>query len=409
MATAKDSGTSLRRSVVCPNCWREFPPTQVRFIAESVQLRGDPIAGPTEQLRFRAMRFDASGNAIDPNDGRCTRIACPRCHIEFPRALLELRQIPISVVGAPGSGKTNLLASGMWGLAQRAADFGLEIVDADPRFNALLHRNESLLFATRDPSADVTLPKTDVGGNDLYRSVRIGGQTETLTKPSYFVTRHKDETRRSVMVLYDNAGEHFLPDSQFAGAEIATRHLERSSAIVTVFDPLQDARFRDRFADGFDAPHTGRHERQELVLTEAIARVRRLRSLDPTAPIPIPLIIALTKADVWADKALGADWSELDLPDALIPRRKRLIAKLQEVDQLAREALRETAPEFLNAANILAQKVIFVPASALGTSPTRDADGHFKLRAADVRPRWAEMPFVLAIAMSDPKVFPMLA
>jgi hypothetical protein len=60
-----------------------------------------------------------------------------------------------------------------------------------------------------------------------------------------------------------------------------------------------------------------------------------------------------------------------------------LIAKLQEVDQLAREALQETAPEFLNAANILAQKVIFVPASALGTSPTRDADGHFKLRAAE--------------------------
>ena len=408
MSTTSTSGAKLRRSIVCPNCWREFPPTNIHFIAESPTLRGDSVAGPDEQLRFRPMRFDATGNALDPDDGRCTRIACPHCHIEFPRALMEIRSTPISIVGAPGSGKTNLLASGMWGLARRAADFGMEVVDADPRFNATLHRNESLLFATQDPSADVTLPKTDLGGNEIYRTVRINGQTELLPRPAYFIARHAEEDRRSVLVLYDNAGEHFMPGSQSAGAESSTRHLERSTAIIIVFDPLQDARFRKRFAPDFDSPYNSGHERQELVLTEAIARVRRLRSLDPAAPIDIPIVIALTKADAWAPKAIDYNWSELDLPVSLASRRKRIIARIREADTASREALTETSPEFINAANALAERVTFVPASALGCSPSRDSDGAFRLRAADIRPQWAEMPFVLAIALSDPTAFPTL-
>ena len=409
MVTVSKSGVKIRRSIVCPNCWREFPPAQVRFIAESSRLRGDPVLGPLEQLRFRAMRFDAAGNAIDPDDARCNRMACPTCHIEFPRALIELRSNPISVVGAPGSGKTNLLASGLWGLAQRAHDFGLEVVDADPRFNTLIHRNESLLFANNDSVQDVTLPKTEVGGNELYRTVRINGTEEMVPRPSFFITRHAGTERRSVMVLYDNAGEHFLPGSTFAGSDSSTRHLERSSAIVMVFDPMQDLRFRKRYAAGVDAPHTSGHERQELVLTEAIARIRRLRGLDPTAPVSIPVVIALTKADAWANSALGPGWSDLKLPEGIDERREAIVTQLRAVDALARNALRATAPEFVNAATALAKDVWFVPVSALGTSPIRTSSGAFTLRADTIQPQWAEMPFVLALALSDPKVYPMLA
>jgi hypothetical protein len=305
MAKSSKSGVKILRSIVCPNCWREFPPAHVRFISESPRLRGDPVLGPLEQLRFRAMRFDAAGNAIDPDDARCNRIACPACHIEVPRALIELRSRPISVVGAPGSGKTNLLASGLWGLAQRARDFGLEVVDADPRFNTTLHRNQNQLFASLNSDADVTLPKTEEGGNELYRTVRINGNEEMVPRPSFFVTRQEGSASRNVMVLYDNAGEHFLAGATAIGSDSATRHLERSNAIIMVFDPMQDHRFRSRFATGIDAPHTAGHQRQELVFTEAIARIRRLRGLDPSAPVSIPIVVTLTKADAWADSALG--------------------------------------------------------------------------------------------------------
>ncbi len=301
MGPSVNIGATIRRSIVCPHCWREFPPGQIRFISESQGLRGDPIAGPTEQIRFRAMRFDAAGNALDPDGARCSRMACPNCHSEFARALVEIPSIPISIVGAPSSGKTNLLASGLWGLAQRARDFGFSIVDADPRFNASIHRNESILFSGCDPNADVTLPKTDVGGTDLYRTVRIAGVEEMVPKPSYYIVSHDDNDRQSVMVLYDNAGEHFLPGSRVAGSESATRHLERSSAIIMVFDPLQDMRFRKRYGASADTEIAAGHQRQELVFAEAIARIRRLRGLASTTPIDIPVIIALRMR-------IGRDW-----------------------------------------------------------------------------------------------------
>jgi hypothetical protein len=397
MPEAVRSGAKLRKSVACPNCWREFSPAQVRFISESPKLVGDPVMGTQEQLRFRAMRFDVSGNALDPHDMRCSRIACPTCHIEMPRAMLELAQVPISVVGAPGSGKTNLLASGMWGLAQRAADFGFQMVDADPAFNTTIHRNESMLFMGVDPSTDVTLPKTEEGGSDLYRTVRVAGVEEMVPRPAFFITNRIGASRRSVMVLYDNAGEHFMPGAFRGNFATSTRHLERSRSIVMVFDPLQDQRFRAKFAAGHSAPHAAGHERQELVFTEAIARVRRLRGLDPSAPVTIPIVIALTKADVWADAALGSEWWRLGAS----ADSERLVAELKALSEKCRAVIRTIAPEFSSAVATLAEEVWFVPVSALGTSPARGLDGRFHLRAADIRPRWAEMPFVLSLLLAE--------
>lgn len=400
------TGVKIRKTIICPNCWREFPPQRARFISESPRLLGDPIAGPAEQMRFRAMRFDAAGNAIDPDEARCNRMACPSCHLEFPRAMVELPECPISVIGAPQSGKTNLLASGLWNLAQRSHAYGLEFVDADPRFNEVLHRNENLLFASATSDMDVTLPKTDVGGADLYRYVSIDGNSEMMPKPMYFLVRHDGTERRSVTVLYDNAGEHFLTNPSEALAESSTRHLERSRALLMVFDPIQDLRFREALASGIDAPRASGHQRQELVFNEAIARVRRLRGLDPVGPIEIPVIVALTKADVWADKAFGPTWDRLDLPTDLTARRRAITECIKAIDARARAALSLRAPEFVNTVAALAKHAFFVPASALGTSPERNASGAFQLRAERIRPRWAEMPFVAALAATDRHLFP---
>ena len=400
MAGSRKPEHSLRRSIVCPNCWREFPPSQVRFISESPGLRGDPVVGPLEQLRFRAMRFDAAGNAIDPQDARCNRMACPTCHLEFPRALLELPQVAISVVGAPGSGKTNLLAAGMWGLSRHAGEFGLQFVDADPAFNTAIHRNEDLLFATEDPAQDVTLPKTDVGGSDLYRTVRVRGVEETVPKPSFFLVRRTGQARHSMLVLYDNAGEHFMPGPQSAAATASTRHLERSAAIIMVFDPTQDLRFRSRFAPAHQGAGSTGHERQELVFNEAVARVRRLRGLDPAAPISTPIVVALTKADAWADRALGAGWATLGLPSDAAARRAAIDARLRDANSRCLQALAGTSPEFVNTLGALASDVWLVPVSSLGTSPQAVPGGGFRLRARDICPIWPEMPFLLSLDLA---------
>ncbi|MSR45247.1 MAG: hypothetical protein EXS15_07840 [Phycisphaerales bacterium] len=395
---------TLRKSIICPACWREFPPGMVKFIATSERFQADPIAGPGEPLRFRAMRFDSLGNALDPGDSRCSGIACPHCHSEFPRVLLELPPMPISIVGAPGSGKTNLLASGLWRMAQRAADLGCSITDPEPRFNTIVHRNEDMLFSADRVDSDVTLPKTDVGGAELYRTVHINGTSEMAPRPAFFVVGIGSEPK-SVLVLYDNAGEHFMPGSRIAGSDSATRHLERSVVIIVVFDPLQDRRFRQRFAPHAVGVGMDGHQRQELVFSEAIAKVRRLRSLSPSDPIDIPIIVALTKADVWGMSALGDSWAKVQGASAKALSSSEVLAQLKCVSDAARAAVSSVASEFTNTVKSQASNSWFVPVSALGTSPEM-RDGRYVISAGSIRPCWSEMPFVLAMYLAGSRASP---
>lgn len=385
---------TLRKSIICPACWREFSPGTAKFIATSDQFQADPIAGPREALRFRAMRFDSLGNALDPGDSRCSCLACPYCHSEFPRVLLELPPMPISIVGAPTSGKTNLLASGLWRMAQRAEDLGCSITDPEPRFNMIVHRNEDILFSSNRADSDVTLPKTDIGGAELYRTVHINGTAEMAPRPAFFVVG-VGSAPKSVMLLYDNAGEHFMPGSSTALSDSATRHLERSAVIIVVFDPLQDKRFRERFVPHMTGLAIDGHQRQELVFSEAIAKVRRLRSLSPSDPIDIPIIVALTKADVWGKNALGDSWANINRSSAKPMNSSEVLAQLKSVSDAARAAISSVAAEFTNTVKSQVSNAWFVPVSSLGTSPEL-RDGRYVIPAGSIRPCWSEMPFVLA-------------
>ena len=389
---------TLRKSIICPACWREFPPGMVKFIATSEQFQADPIAGPGEPLRFRAMRFDSLGNALDPGDSRCSGLACPHCHSEFPRVLLELPPMTISIVGAPTSGKTNLLASGLWRMAQRAGELGCSIMDPEPRFNTILHRNEDILFSADRTDSVLILPKTEVSGPALYRTVHINGTAEMAPRPAFFVVG-VGSGPKSVMVLYDNAGEHFMPGGRTALSDSATRHLERSAVIIVVFDPLQDRRFRQRFAPHATGPGMDGHQRQELVFSEAIARVRRLRSLAPADPIDIPIVVALTKADVWGRNALGDAWTQVEGTAAKPLGSSEVLAQVKSVSDTARAAISSVAAEFTNTVNSQASASWFVPVSALGTSPEL-RDGQYVIPAGSIRPCWSEMPFVLAMHLA---------
>jgi len=387
---------ALLPEVTCPWCWRKFASWDVLFIAESVHLRGDAISGALEGVRFEAMRFDASGHALDPDGARCSRIACPHCHGELPRALLELPHLPVSIVGAQQSGKTNLLAAGLWKMAQNASRWGLVWTDADPRFNEVLHRNESMLFGVEQGDTIVTLPKTDVSGNDLYREVTIHGVVEIAPRPSFFIVGDQGSSRQMLVELFDNAGEHFVPDHRSSRYEASTRHLQHSLALLVSFDPLQHVAFRQRHAPQHSVVGA-RHQRQDVVFSEMVARVRRMRGLSPSAPITLPVIVALTKADVWGAQALGDVWNDHTVLDRgeTVPFCE-VIALAERVSGCAKQMLSEVAPEFVHAVDNLASKAWFLPVSALGSSPQL-IDGVSALQASMVRPRWAELPFAVVL------------
>ncbi len=365
--------TKLVAQVPCPNCWHTFRPTDIRFISEHPSLQGDPTAGPAEGLRFRSSRFDLQGNGIDPEDRVCTRVACPRCHIEMPRALLEADTRFLSVVGAPGSGKTCLLGAASWSLREYAGEYGCTWVDVDPRLNALLHTYETGLFipgshAPKKPA------KTEMGGANLYNQMNVGGRVQITPRPMYFRVGTR-LSGTSILTLYDNAGEHFLPGPDNA-EPLHTGHLGRANALIFVFDPTQ-------------ARHAGGVSRQELILIEAMARVRRYAGINQAAKLAVPLIVVLTKADVWANDS-GMDLSTR--PSAVGGLIGLDQDRIKEVSNTSRRIFHETAPEIVQSIAAFSDQVLWLPCSALG----REVDP-LSHDALSIKPQWAEVPFLAAM------------
>lgn len=362
----------------CPYCWHQYPPDEVLYIASHEDLRGDVRLGEDEMMRFRPSRFNLAGHALDGRGLPCQALACPRCHLPITEALLSTEPLFVSILGTPGCGKSFYLAGLTWELRRLLAEkFAVSVADADPVVNRVLNAYESSLFLRDNTSQPVPLArliqKTDLAGNTLYASVSFGSQRMLLPRPFLFTLRPTPKHPATdpvklcrVMCLYDNPGEHFLPGADSA-AQPTTRHLALSQVLLYLFDPTQDPRFRQavKARSGHELP-PGPTARQELVLREAATRVRRLTGMPPEARHKYPLVVVLTKYDVWRglfDVPGDDPW----LSTGQIMGLDRDLVASRSV--ALRNLLLQTCPEVVQAAEEFAKTVYYWPVSPLGTPP----------------------------------------
>ena len=396
---------SLVSAVTCPHCWHEFPPAQTRYVAEHESLRGDAVLGDSEALRFLPSRFDPKFRALDPMGSPCTRLACPRCHLEIPPSAVEVSQAIVSIIVAPASGKSVMLAAASFSLRSGLVVDGLDFVDAYPTLNDLTLELESTLFRSTEPDRPAMIAKTDLSGR-LYRSFRIGDSSWMAPKPQLFNVARNGEAR--LLALYDNAGEHFLPGRDTAH-EPVTRHLAASRALVFVVDPTQDPRVVAKLGGREAVQALGGggsvEQRQDLVLIEAAGRMRRLRGLAASERLPVRLVLALAKADIWgplADERLGL--APVDRPSVAVPSLK----ELESIHASCEAFLKSHIPELVATARALDPAFRLVPFSGLGRPPARrgTVDDRLSIRPCDVHPVWPAAPLVVALSEAEPSLLP---
>jgi len=399
----------LRAQVTCPHCWHNFPPEDCLWISEHPDLSGDPRLGQDFQGRFLPSRFTVDGDAIDARGFTCHSLACPRCHLPVPRALLELQSVFLSILGAPASGKSYFLTTMTWLLRQVLPQhFCLSFGDADPASNRSLNDYEERLFLNQNQAALAALDKTALEG-DLYDTVLFSGHSVSYPRPFIFSLRPLEEHPNHkamaglarAICLYDNAGEHFLPGQDTASSPV-TRHLALSRALFFLFDPTQDPRFRRACAGKTDDPQMGdraRTTRQETILLEAATRIRRHTGLAQNARHQRPLIVVVTKLDSWSS-LLGREVPA----NPWVPTRHANLSAMdlevvESVSAEVRKVLMRLTPELVSAAESFAEQVIYIPASALGRSPEVDSEtGLLGIRPRDMAPLWAEVPLLYAMA-----------
>jgi hypothetical protein len=404
------SEQTLVRWVTCPHCWTRFRPHQILWVAQHEDLTGDPVL-KDEPLRFLPTRFTLEGQAIDARGMTCHTMACPQCHMAIPRLLLLNEITFLSLIGSVGSGKSNLLAAMTWELRQQLArHFAIILADGDKEANWILNRYEESLFLPDDPEKPVFLEKTTTQG-DHYRSARLNEQDTQLPKPFLFSLHPTGQHPRAaeasragtIVCLYDNAGEHYGVGQDTAMTPV-TRHLARARALMLLFDPTQDTRFRQRckaFSQDPQIVEAIHSVRQETILTEAALRVRKHAGLSPYQKHSRPLLVLVGKSDIWApliseditSEPVGRDPSG-EHPLAMVD-----MARIERVSAQLRALLLQIAPEIVTVAEDFAGEVVYIPVSALGHSPERQPGntGLF-VRPRDIKPHWVTVPMLYFFA-----------
>jgi hypothetical protein len=196
--------------------------------------------------------------------------------------------------------------------------------------------------------------------------------------------------------MYDNAGEHFEPGMDSVDNP-TTRHLLHSDTLFFLFDPTQDVRFRQRL-EGTEDPQLSkgsRVQRQEILLTEMINRIKKYSGLRAGSKSAKTLIILVAKADVWL-KLLRFDFPkepwrwEKEFNTCALD-----VNMVKNISFATRALLEEVCPEIVSTAETFAGDVIYLPNSALGRSPELSQEsGMLGIRPRDMSPIWVTVPLL---------------
>ena len=402
--TVSRGAGSGRRGIVCPHCWHRFDVEEFLFIARHQSLVGDPVLGADAQQRFLPSRFTPEGNAVDAAGMSCPDMACPRCHLRIPQAASEMPPLFLSIVGATASGKSYFLTSMTWDLRNTLSkNFAINFTDTDAVNNQIVNDFEETIFLHSASDELVALQKTELQG-ELYNQVLLDGMLINLPKPFMFTVtpaehhpRYEEirEKMSRTLVLYDNAGEHFEPGMDSVDNP-TTQHLLHSDTIIFLFDPTKDVRFRSRLNSEDPQLAAGaRVQRQEIILTEMINRIKKYSGMRTGTKIAKTLLVVLSKFDVWSELL------DEELPDEPWQWDSRSnvcvldVHLLRNVSFQIRHLLQTICPEVVTTAESFAGEVLYLPNSALGHSPELNLEtGMIGIKPRDVAPFWVSVPML---------------
>ena len=152
-------------------------------------------------------------------------------------------------------------------------------------------------------------------------------------------------------------------------------------------------------------PSAGRLSRQETILNEAAARIRRHAGLPHTAPFDRPLVVVLSKLDEWNHlldtEARGDPW-----------RTRRHVTgvdmdRIEHLSELLRRILLHYCPETVAAAESFARDITYIAVSSLGPNIQLDpVSGLPAIRPAEIQPTWVTVPLLYCISRASSRLIP---
>lgn len=219
----------------------------------------------------------------------CTGLAtvrrCPMCEGHLPTAALDTPNLPFSIVGVSGAGKTNYITVM---LRELGKSVNLQLALAHQTEFTRIHQSDNVkrIYVTHEPPEPTTAGSVQPQIWQIKNLSRRGGHHV----PTYTFT------------IFDGAGEdheHGLDPSSTVG-----RYINASKAIILVIDPLVLANVRSNSTvNRNDLRNSLRGSDGEVKFAEEIINsvalyIKSARGIRTEKLLDIPVAVVLTKFDM---------------------------------------------------------------------------------------------------------------
>jgi hypothetical protein len=270
-----------RGKVTCPYCYTEH------LITDCGLKCSYNAPGKKNKRCISGIKKDKSGWIPSYNIKKCIKckeaapqLFCSEVNKEIPIEFLSIRNLPIALLGAKASGKSNYI--------------GVLVNEIRKEMSGPFNCSLSLTCSQESKQAYDDL---------YYRPLYEAGITVNATDagvevpPLIFPLRFLDAKSRIInavgLTFYDTAGEN-LNDKNVMHK--FNRYITNAHGIILLLDPLQVPNIRNKLADnGFTALPAQNTEIYDVltVIIEVIRSVKKIKG-----KIPIPIALVFTKTDV---------------------------------------------------------------------------------------------------------------
>ena len=240
------------KKIICPFCFHKFSASDLWFRCENSNCRGpksgnasfpknDPVLDGfwNGNMGPKKFPFQPGFSLFGSSTAKCPackeetlNIICPNCHSSLDREMMKDDSSVISIIGGPGSGKTNYITVLIWELLKKSYTFdaSIQVITCGDYMDGVTpyttaHRYKkdfyNLLFEKHICHASTQKENKENMIPLIYR-LTIGEDT-----------KGRGKGKSVFLVFYDTAGESFFSNDNIAQY---ARFLKHSAGIIFLLD-----------------------------------------------------------------------------------------------------------------------------------------------------------------------------
>jgi len=296
---------------------------------------------------------------------------------EIPRDFLDMRSLPIALLGAKASGKSNYIGVLIEEIRKKMAR----------TFNCSL--SMSCSKESKDAYDELYYKPLYINGSTV-KATDLGEVPPPLIFPLSFMNKKNRIVNMAALTFYDTAGENLNDQSEM---HKYNRYITNAHGIIMLLDPLQVPKIRELLTNnGFNAlpaQNTAIYDVLDIIIT-MIRKVKKVKG-----QIQIPLALVFTKIDVLEQYNVLPEGSCLKEESEHIKRGAFIRPDFENTNIQMKDLIDNWLDaDLLNYIKLFKQHSFF-GVTALGQNPT---NGGTKIDSKGIRPRRVLDPLLWLLA-----------